>query len=103
MKRIKLFEEFTNEGFFTKDKGPIKKEDLEKSKYIQQMKSRAGGVGYANDLIDKVIKDVNELNSTTNRKTMIDEIVLFVSRIVSNYETRPTEKEYSNEFNHFIK
>lgn len=103
MKHIKDYDAFLTEGLFSKDKGPITKEDLEKSKYIQQMKSRSGGVGYAKDLIDKVINDANELNSTTDRKTMIDEIVLFISRIVSNYETRPTEKEYSNEFNHFIK
>ena len=92
-KHIKRFE-----GFFSKDKKySISQEDLTKSKFYHMIFPSP----YKDELITKTIDTINLKNEIIN-KDYIDEVVLFIARILRNYDYMPSDKQFNLEFNHFL-
>lgn len=102
-KYIKSFE-----GFFSKEKwnGDITELDLSKSKFYHMMKSFYSSP-YYNELVTKTLDTVNMVPGLNDRKHIdkeyVDNIVLFIARILRNYDNMPTEKEFQTEYEHFLK
>ena len=106
-KHIKTFE-----GFFTKKpKITLDIIDLEKSKYWSSI---ILGCPYKDELIKKTLNRINNvydpdfkeiLNKGNYKinKEYIDEVALFIVRIIRNYDYIPSEEKFNAEFDHFLK
>lgn len=93
-KHIKRFE-----GFFSKDKkSSISQEDLTKSKFYHMIFPSP----YKDELITKTIDTINLKNEININKDYINDVVLFIARILRNYDHMPSDKQFNLEFNHFL-
>jgi hypothetical protein len=95
------------EGIFSrtsKEKSTsITLDDLKKSKYYDLLEIQGRGRKYKEVLIGKVLEDINKSGSSLSGKALVDEVVTFITRILRNYDSMPSENQYRLEYTHFLK
>jgi hypothetical protein len=95
------------EGLFNRkskeESTPITLDDLKKSEYYNLLEIQGRGKDYKEVLIRRVLKDINKSESSLSGKALADEVVTFITRILRNYDSMPSENQYRLEYTHFLK